>query len=90
MNCEECLEDLSKLINLISPIALRAGLLVMVAQRMKLISHNYDFPLDIMQDIFASFKELVKPKSMDFDLEFLNETESKKDDELKGKNFILT
>lgn len=53
-----CLDELYKII---LPISLNAGLLLMLAQRLSLLSKNYEFPIDIFKDIFNSFLQIAKP-----------------------------
>jgi hypothetical protein len=43
------------------PIAIRAGLLMMLSQKMNHISKNYDFPTKTIEDIFPAFETIAKP-----------------------------
>ena len=43
------------------PVAIRAGLLMMLSQKMNHISKNYDFDIKMIKDIFPSFESMAKP-----------------------------
>ena len=59
--CQEFLNNINELTKTIMPIAIRAGLLMMLSQKMNHISKNYDFSTKVIEDIFPKFESIAKP-----------------------------
>ena len=43
------------------PIAIRAGLLMMLSQKMSYVSKNYEFVSTMIEDIFKGLVDIAKP-----------------------------
>jgi hypothetical protein len=58
--CYEYMNYLDELYKIILPLSLKSGLLVMLAQRLNIISKNYEFSSQFFTEIFQSFLTIVK------------------------------
>jgi hypothetical protein len=52
---------INELLTLLTPLALRAALLMTLSFKMKSISKNYEFNINMMEQLFSSLKDQAKP-----------------------------
>ncbi len=58
--CQEFLNNINELAKVITPIAIRAGLLMMLSQKMNSVSKNYEFVTSMIENIFTEFETIAK------------------------------
>lgn len=66
--CQEYINFINELIKLLTPVALRAALLMTLSFKMKSISNNYEFNINLMENLFNDFPSLVNPSVQEFKL----------------------
>jgi hypothetical protein len=66
--CQEYLLFIGELIKLLTPLALRAALLMTLSFKMKTISNNYEFDVKMLEDVFIEMIGQVTPTMQEFRL----------------------
>lgn len=59
--CQEYLSTINELMKVLTPLAIRASLLMTLAHKMSYISKNYEFSINLVEIIFASLPSLAQP-----------------------------
>ncbi|RNA06879.1 dynein heavy chain axonemal-like, partial [Brachionus plicatilis] len=66
--CQDYLSTINELMKILAPLAIRASLLMTLSLKMKLISKNYEFSINIIEYIIMSLATLVKSFKKEFNL----------------------
>lgn len=59
--CQEYLNYINDLMKILTPLAIRASLLMTLSHKMNCISNNYEFSINLVEYIFLNLTNLVKP-----------------------------
>ena len=59
--CQDYLKLINELMKIVTPLAIRASLLMTLSLKMSHLSKNYEFSIDMIEFIYLDFLKLVKP-----------------------------
>lgn len=76
--CQNYLATINELTKILTPLAIRASLLMTLSHKMNYISKNYEYSINLVEIIFLNLPSLVKPtlQELKVNVEFLKEDES--------------
>jgi len=57
--CQEYLNNLNDLMKILTPVAIRASLLMTLAIKMSSLSKNYEFPIQLVENILSNMSNLI-------------------------------
>ena len=57
--CQEYLNNLNDLMKILTPVAIRASLLMTLAIKMSSLSKNYEFPIQLVENILSNMSDLI-------------------------------
>ena len=59
--CQDYLSSINEVVKIISSIAIRAGLLMMLYQKMCFFSANYELSQNLIEEILSKLLDIAKP-----------------------------